>query len=452
MRWLLLSDLHIGHDNEAQKVALMSLVADIQEQAGASSFDMVMLAGDLAYSGKREEYETLAKTLIKPLREMSPFREARFIAVPGNHDVDCDLGYPPAVNTLGSKRSESFFHMDEAGKKLRKATAGRLSAYSDFLKSEEIEGVDPTDSPACLLDIESSSANVQILCVVTTFFSCKHLDKDEEKYQAPAPIHPIRKLLTDNNREALTIILGHHPVDWFTQMSTQQLESLLVDNDAVYIHGHEHRIKAGFGTRGLTSLGFGAVYQASQVAPSTPYYRNSFAICEIDDSFHIHSRTWDSENGRWINENNLPADFDQSSDVLQDGRVLPLPTSLLLGRGLTVRAGTPIGVSPMVSNLRECFWLAEDKRARWLRILEEIGVVDGGLQVFEPPTSGLAEGHMELRIKENGDSNCLIHAVSAHGDIFPYDQAVVLNTLLDTEPLSKCLIITLGEWQMRRRR
>ena len=443
MRWLLLSDLHIGHDNEEQRVALMSLVEDIREQAGASSFDMVMLAGDLAYSGKQAEYETLAKDVINPLREMSSFREASFIAVPGNHDVDCDRGYPPTVDALGPKRSGIFFHMDEDGKKLREAAAECLSAYSDFLKKEKVKGVDPIASPACLLEYESSSASIQVLCVVTTFFSSKYLAN--ERHQVPAPIHPIRQLLTSGNREALTIILGHHPVTWFTQESTRHLESLLVDNNAVYIHGHEHRIQAAFGSRGLTSLGFGAVYQAPLGAPPTPYYRNSFAICEIDASLHIHFRTWDSENGRWINENNLPANFDRSSNILQDGRVLPLPTTLLRDHGLTVGAGTLIGVSPMVSHLRECFWLAEDKRVRWLRILEEIGIIDGGLQVFEPPTSRLAEGHMELRIKENGGSNCLIHAVSAHGDVFSYDQAVILNTLLDTESLSRCLIITLGE-------
>ena len=446
MRWLLLSDLHIGNANEAQRVALMSLVKDIREQAGESSFDMVMLAGDLAYSGKQEEYDIVAKDVINPLREMHSFRKARFIAVPGNHDVDCDQGYPPAVNTLGPERSESFFHMDETGKKLREVTAKRLSAYSVFLKSEEIEGVDPTDSPACLLDVGASSANVQILCVVTTFFSCKHLDK--EKYQAPAPIHPIRKLLTGDNRNALTIILGHHPVDWFKPESTRQLESLLVDNNAVYVHGHEHRIQADFGSRGLTSLGFGAMYQASLTTPPTPYYRNSFAICEIDESLHVHFRTWDSENGRWINENNLPANFDVRSDVLQGGRVLPLPTTLLREHESTVRGATPlIGVSPLVlqPHLKACFWLADDKRKRWHRILEEIGVIDEGLQVFNSSTSGLAEGHMELRIKENGDSYCLVHAISAHGDVFSYDQAVVLNTLLDTEPLSRGLIITLGE-------
>ena len=443
MRWLLLSDLHIGYANEGQKMALISLVEDIRAQARESSFDMVMLAGDLAYSGKQEEYETVAKDVIEPLREIHSFRKARFIAVPGNHDVDCDEGYPPSVSTLGPKRSESFFHMDESGKKLRDATAGRLSAYSAFLKKEGIEGVDPIESPASLLNIESSSADVQILCVVTTFFSCKHLYN--ERQQAPAPIHPIRKLLAANTREALTIVLGHHPVDWFTPMSTQQLESLLVDNNAVYIHGHEHRIKAEFGTRGLTSLGFGAVYQASLDAPSTPYYRNSCAICELDESLHVHFRTWDSENGRWINESNLPANFDSRSNVLQDGRVLPLPTTLLRGHKSTVRGGTPpIGISPTVPHLRACFWLADDKRARWHSILEEIGILDEGLQVFKSSAFGLAEGHMELRIKENGDSYCLIHAVSAHGDVFSYDQAVALNTRLDTEPLSRCLIITLG--------
>ena len=238
--------------------------------------------------------------------------------------------------------------------------------------------------------------------------------------------------------------MAHHPTNWFTPESRQQLDSLLVEQDAVYLHGHEHRVQANFGRRGLTSVGFGAVYQASLGADARPYYRNSFAICELDGSLHLDISTWDSENGKWTNDTSLPANFDEESTLLQNGRVLPLPTTLLKDYP-TITSGSSFGILPMAPHLKGCYWLAKDNKDRWLKILDEFRFIDDVRSVFTPQKAGLAEGHLELRIKEKSDHR-LIHAISAHGDVMSYEQVVTLNTLLDTEILSSCIIITLGEF------
>ena len=441
MRWLLLSDLHIGYKSESQELALTSLVDAIDERSQGKPFNLVLMAGDLAFSGKQSEYDRLKTLVIEPLRKLSEFNQARFIAVPGNHDVDCEIGYPPTLAALGRQRSEEFFHLDETGKNIRKFRAESFRAYSNFLRDAKVEGVDPVKEPACTINVESLTVGLQVICVVTSFFSSKGL---EEKNQVPAPIHPIRYFLRDQNQSPYRFVLAHHPMDWFTTESRQRLENLLVEHNAVYLHGHEHRVQANFGKRGLTSVGFGAVYQASLDANARPYYRNSFAICELDGSLHIDVRTWDAENGKWTNDTALPANFDEESSLLESGRVLPLPTTLLKDR-VTLTGGTTVNVLPMAPHLTGCYWLAEDKRKRWLAILQEFGFVDNIGPVFRIPTPGLAEGHIEFRIQEK-NAYRLIHAVSAHGDVISYDQVVTLNTLLDTEPLSSCIIITLGEF------
>ena len=295
MRWLLLSDLHIGLHNESQNLALTSLVSAVQERARATPFDLVLLAGDLAFSGKPSEYCSLQELVIEPLRNLEAFSRARFIAVPGNHDVDCERSYPPALSTLGPKKSEQFFHLDETGRNLRKSRAPSFDAYSRFLNQANIEGVDPTKDSGCSIELESDTHKMELICVVTAFFSSK--DLQQEKHQVPAPIHPIRYFLNNNTRCPYRFVLAHHPPDWFTLESQQRLESLLVEQDSVYLHGHEHRIQARFGRKGLTSLGFGAVYQASLETKPRPYYRNSFAICQLDESLHIEVTVWDS--GEW---------------------------------------------------------------------------------------------------------------------------------------------------------
>lgn len=442
MRWLHLSDLHVGLKNESQELALMSLVDAIVGRSKGKPFDLVLMTGDLAYSGKEAEYDHLKKLLMDPIRDLPEFKQTRFIAVPGNHDVDCDIGYPPTVTALGRRKSEEFFHLNEKGKRLRQLRAESFAAYSKFLTNANIEGVNPVEEPACIIDVESSTVKLQLICVVTAFFSSK--DLENEKHHVPAPIHPLRHLLTEGHQEPHRFILAHHPTDWFTPESQQQLDTLLVEHNVVYLHGHEHRIQAHFGRRGLTSVGFGAVYQQSLEAESIPYYRNSFAICELDSSLHIDIQTWDSENGKWTNDTSLPANFDEKSSVIPDGCVLPLPTTLLkeYSSGSSRNA---VSVLPMTPHLTGSYWFALDDRARWLSILREFGIIDAVGSDYRPPSQGLAEGHIELRVQQK-DSHILIHAVSGHGDVMSYEQVVTLNTLLDTDVLSSCTIVTLGEF------
>ena len=441
MRWLLLSDLHLGIKNESQHLALRGIVEEVDKVSHHGDVDMVLMAGDLAYSGKPEEYDEVSAKLIEPLRELQHVKHARFVAVPGNHDVDCDLGYPPTISALGTSIDE-FFHLNERGVSLRRPTAGRFQAYADFIARCGIDGVDPIKLPAVAIQHEQDDVRVNIVCVVTSYFSSKHLAN--ERHNVPAPIHALRTLVRDSNDAEITIILAHHPQNWFTPETESQLESLLVDRNAIYLHGHEHRVLANFGRRGLTSLGFGALYQDSLDSKPTPYYRNSFAICELDDKLHVDIRTWDAENGRWVSDQNLPANFDEKSDRLQGGRVLPLPTTLLKDR-LTVTSGSAVHVLPMAPRLKDCYWLAKDTKTRWLGVLEELGVIETPKRSFERTQTGLAEGHLQLLVEDRRGGRRVIHVVSAHGDVISNDHVVSLNTQLDTETLSGCSIVTLGE-------
>ena len=126
LRWLHLTDLHAGHRNESQTTALRSLIGSISNVAGTTPFDLVLLTGDLAYSGRPEEYATLKSQLIDPLRQTPLFANAHFVATPGNHDLDCTIEYPPTWKGLGHNRQERFFHRGPDGKQTRGTRAKAL--------------------------------------------------------------------------------------------------------------------------------------------------------------------------------------------------------------------------------------------------------------------------------------------------------------------------------------
>ena len=295
LRWLHLTDLHAGHGNESQTTALRSLIASIPTAAGTTPFDLVLLTGDLAYSGRPDEYAALKSQLLDPLRRTPLFANAQFVAVPGNHDLDCEIEYPPIWKGLGPTRQERFFHLGPDGKRTRGTRTQAFTAYQEFVTTNQIISVDPTAEPASIHTVDETKP-ITLVSAVTAFFSDKDVD---DKRQSPAPVHPIRTLLQSRQEGSIVIIVGHHPPDWFTQATEQHLRTLLLDHNALYLHGHQHRIVPTFGPHGLISLGFGAAYVAPTDSLPTPYYRNSYAICELTDSLHVSFVSWDAEHGQW---------------------------------------------------------------------------------------------------------------------------------------------------------
>ena len=325
LRWLHLTDLHVGYGKESQEAAIRSLIASIGQFSDGKCFDLVLLTGDLAFSGQRKEYDALRSLLIDPLKSEPLCARAKFIATPGNHDMDCRIEYPPTWRRLGKSRQETFFNLGDDGQSTRGTRVQGFSAYQDFVRKTGIQSVDPTKEPACVFKLDRTSRKIAVLSVVTAFFSDKEVS---DRHEAPAPVHPIRTLLGGLPDETHTIILGHHPPDWFIRDSAEHLHSLLIEHDALYLHGHDHRVRARFGPRGLASIGFGSAYQAQSEGPPIPYYRNSFAICELTDSLHVSVVSWDSEHGQWRPEQQLPGDFAERSGRLTDGYLLPVVLQL----------------------------------------------------------------------------------------------------------------------------
>ena len=89
--WLHISDLHLRAGNEwAQDVVLRAMCQQIEQlhQSG-TTFDFALVTGDIAFSGKTEEY-TLAENFFTDLGQASGIPIESMYCVPGNHDIDRD--------------------------------------------------------------------------------------------------------------------------------------------------------------------------------------------------------------------------------------------------------------------------------------------------------------------------------------------------------------------------
>jgi len=438
-RWLHLTDLHVGKNVESQKQALRTLLTAVERFSNGKNFDVVFLTGDLANAGLQSQYEMLETELLAPLRGHALTRDAQIYAVPGNHDLDCDADTPINWAGIGKSRQEKYFHFGEDGRKVRRGRAVGFAEYAAFLERNGINGVNPQHEPAKRYDLDVCGRKVTIITAVTAFFSDREVS-DQNK--TPAPVAPLRELTLAETQDAQTIILGHHPVDWFLQETRNPFRSLLIEKRAIYVHGHEHQLKATFGPQGLSQLGFGAGYVAPSDATPTTFYRNTFAICELTDSMHVAIYCWDAENGNWRVESQLPGEFQEPSEILTAGYRFNLP-STRLNQANTRQSGAVAAALRSDLEFENPVWLVKTDMKKWVELLQKIGMFREDAVGYALPTQLLPTGHVEFRIQDARGQH-LIYAVSGPGDILNYEQIKSINTELDTQDYESCIIVTLG--------
>ncbi|MEJ1337000.1 MAG: metallophosphoesterase [Candidatus Sedimenticola sp. (ex Thyasira tokunagai)] len=441
MRWLHLSDLHIGRDNSLQSTAIKDLISAAEKFAD-HPFDFVIITGDLAFSGQTSEYIKLKELILEPLSRSQHFSNARWIIVPGNHDLDCNISHPIAWKSLGENRQNLFFSDTEKGKHLRSSRAAGFQGYENFVNENSLKSCLPQTKPAEIFPIKCEDGRcVYFVCITTAYFS----DKDtSDKREAPAPIDSLRDVFHDIPAGHPVFVLGHHPFNWFSTDSANQFETLLIEKNAVYFHGHEHLIQAHFGPKGLCSLGFGAAYQGTPSQQSKPYYRNTFAICELSNSLEFQFFSWDTEYGSWVRETKLPATLKTGEAHNNGPSVVTIPTSHINGTDKRVLREQVAFKAKTKPRITSPIWIGGEEKQGWTRLLEQLGILKDVQETLAIGTSHVGSGYVQFIAKDSG-SRHLIRAAPAPSAIITYEQVEQANTILDTESLDSCIIATFGE-------
>ena len=275
MEWLHFCDFHIGGPRGPQAEVLTSLLDQVKTISTTPTrhIDAVFLVGDLAFSGKAEEYIRFTEDFLQPLMQIPAIAGAKIFAVPGNHDVDCELALPITWETIHKRNQDIFFCEDEDGKKVRQSRAPVFNAYSEFVKNNNIISPNPLETVG-IFHCEKEFS-IDIVAINTAFFSDR--GEDSSRALTPVPLASIRHLIKQANPQRPTIILGHHSPSSFLPDHERQLKAFLADKKAVLLHGHEHDPKATFNSNGtLRTLGFGASYVTSLAASAGSVYLNSF--------------------------------------------------------------------------------------------------------------------------------------------------------------------------------
>jgi hypothetical protein len=112
--------------------------------------DAVFLVGDIAQSGKQDEYTRFESEFLNPLLKIPVISGAKIFAVPGNHDVDCDESTAIAWNSIGPRNHSIYFCENDEGKRVRKSRASVFRNYWDFAQRNKLISPNPFEEVSVL--------------------------------------------------------------------------------------------------------------------------------------------------------------------------------------------------------------------------------------------------------------------------------------------------------------
>lgn len=229
-----LSDFHLRCDqfNPAKQWAA-SIAAAVAPECVECDAVYLIVTGDIAYSGKAEEYEE-AGPFFEDLRvsmagRAVPFRDV--IVVPGNHDCDFELEDKVRKALL----RDAVAQPDEG---VVAACVAIQAAFNRFAEHREL--VHPGSGSV----VEAHTSQVGDVSI--DFFACNSAWMSSQR-EKPGSIRFSSDLVPATPRRGvvsasrtLVVWVMHHPYSWFDPADARVLRKYVESTADVVLTGHEH--------------------------------------------------------------------------------------------------------------------------------------------------------------------------------------------------------------------
>ena len=304
IRWIHLSDFHVGKDNyETIKIFNHILKGITNQRTENFEPDFVFITGDIANKGNEKEYEIFNDEFLEPLCKILEIQSPlnKIFIVPGNHDLERkyvkDLNYEDHLGSVNS-----FFNCDIKGKEEREIHHSRaFKNFSEYTLMANLNKLNWLDSNNGFFveKMKKNNVHVGIVGINTAWLSKSESD---EKKLTPG-LDLVEKALIEINDCDLKLVLGHHPLSWFNEDHKKTIETIFSDNNVLYIHGHLHKNRVqplSNGVNGFLEIQSGAGFQIKEYASSL--WKNGYVWAEVDlkeNCIYLQPRYWKSTEKRW---------------------------------------------------------------------------------------------------------------------------------------------------------
>jgi predicted phosphodiesterase len=283
-----LSDIHFGQERDHR----VHIHADVKEQLLSDAGEVVrglaggiahgiLVTGDVAYSGKREQYEDAAKWL-DALAEKVGCPIHRVQMVPGNHDLDRDKLSLGASYLLGLIRGGGAAEYEQvlSNKSDRSALFSRFEEFGRFSFGYRC-ALDEEGKYATNLHVELAPGRSIRFIRMNSSLLCTGSEDDKN----PELMIGARQFIVPRKVGEENIVLVHHPLNWYKDGN--DVRNYIRSRARIFISGHEHNPKVE-----IHHVGEGCDIMMLAAGATVPFksdetYTFTYNIIEFD---------WDVEN------------------------------------------------------------------------------------------------------------------------------------------------------------
>lgn len=314
LTWLHLSDMHVRLPGATAgeptryglydaNVVLRALLADVKERIAEDDLrpDLILVSGDVAFSGKADEY-ALAALFFADLLAATGLLGERLFLVPGNHDVDrgrISRGARGMASSLTDRAAANDVLANPADRELLMA---RLGGYAAFL-GDHLPGHPPFDAGRYFYTrtLDLPACRLAILGLNTAWLA---EGGEEDRGRLLLGERQVRAALDEARaaRPALCLALMHHPFDWLRDFDRDDSAAMLEDGCDFILQGHMHRVGLlqGRGPDGeAMTIGAGACYESRE-------HPNTYNLVRLDleaGRGEVHLRAYsDRRGGFWTRD------------------------------------------------------------------------------------------------------------------------------------------------------
>jgi hypothetical protein len=301
IRWLHLSDFHVGKDNYGQRKLFSEIIEHIRERiSGGFSLDFVFLTGDLANKGFQAEYEEFFDSFFLPLVDClgGDDWEGKIYSIPGNHDVERERAkfFSPAEII---RNPERVFDPTSEGRIQRDQFVGRFGNYTSNEATNSPDKWIASDVGSFSQVITVRGQRIGVAGVNTAWLSKNDLDRH---LLTPGP-NILEDALSRLADTSIKILLGHHPMNWLADNDAKIVQTILAKHKCIYLHGHLHendaRSEDGAGASFL-AIQAGAAFQGR--SEDRPQWVNGLVWAELDLSKNavvLQPNHWSAVQREW---------------------------------------------------------------------------------------------------------------------------------------------------------
>lgn len=240
-----LSDIHFGqerdetvHIHDDVKAQLIADAAEVVGKLPGGVAHGVLVTGDIAYSGTKEQYD-VAGAWLDELAEAVGCESYRIQMIPGNHDVDRDKMSQSSGHLLKLIRDgdASDYEKILANDQDRASLFARFEDYARFCEAYD-----------CPLDVEGRySTNLRVelgpgRAIRFIRLNSSLLCTGKERHEEPELVVGARQFTVPRTNGEEVVVLLHHPLHWFKD--SVDATTYLRSRARMLITGHEHDPKA----------------------------------------------------------------------------------------------------------------------------------------------------------------------------------------------------------------